>query len=149
MLRTGSLERPWCWERLKVGGEENSREWSSWMATLTWWTWVWVSSRSSWWTGRPGVLQSLGSQRVGHYWATELNWTNSKAFKKFNPYKSSGVCTFCQKLMSPADREGSFLGGWIWDFYGWHLSEVRWVGFRHKIQWFWEGPRRHSRKQHG
>ena len=44
----------------------------AWMASPTWWTWVWVSSRSWWWTGKPGVLQSMGLQRVGHNWATEL-----------------------------------------------------------------------------
>ena len=44
------------------------------MASPTWWTWVWVNSGSWWWTGRPGVLQFMGSQRVGHNWATELNW---------------------------------------------------------------------------
>ena len=74
MWRTDSFKRPWCWERLKVGGEGNNR-WDGWVALPTWWTWVWVSSRSWWWTGRPGVLQSMGSQRVGHDWATELNWT--------------------------------------------------------------------------
>ena len=47
------------------------------MASPTWWTWVWVSSRSWWWTGKPGVLQSMGSQRVGHDWATELDWTEN------------------------------------------------------------------------
>ena len=47
----------------------------SWMASLTWWTWVWVNSRSWWWTGRPGVLWFMGLQRVGHDWVTELNWT--------------------------------------------------------------------------
>ena len=46
-----------------------------WMASLTWWTWVWVNFRSWWWTGRPGVLWLMGLQRVGHDWATELNWT--------------------------------------------------------------------------
>ena len=45
---------------------------------LTWWTWVWVNSRSWWWTGRPGVLWFMGSQRVGHDWATEMNWTELK-----------------------------------------------------------------------
>ena len=55
---------PWCWERLKVGGEGDDRGWDGWMASLTWWTWVWVTSESYWWTGRPGMLQSLGSQRV-------------------------------------------------------------------------------------
>ena len=66
------LKRPWCWERLKVGGEGNDRGWDGWMASLTQWTWVWVNSGSWWWTGRPGVLQSMGSQRVRHDWATEL-----------------------------------------------------------------------------
>ena len=46
------------------------------MASLTRWTWVWVNSGSWWWTGRPGVLWFMGSQRVGHDWATELNWTH-------------------------------------------------------------------------
>ena len=66
------LKRPRCWERLKVGGEEGNRGWDGWMASLTQWIWVWVNSNSWWWTGRPGVLQSMGLQRVGHDWATEL-----------------------------------------------------------------------------
>ena len=68
-------KRPWCWERLKAGGEGDDRGWDGCMASLTWWTWVWVNSGSWWWTGRPGMLQSMGSQGVGHDWATELNWT--------------------------------------------------------------------------
>ena len=52
----------------------NHRGWGGWMASLTQWTWVWVDSRSWWWTGRPNVLRFMGSQRVGHDWATELNW---------------------------------------------------------------------------
>ena len=67
------LKRHWCWERLKVGGEGDDRGWDSWMASPTWWTWVWVGSGSSWWTGKPGLLQSMGLQRVGHDWATKLN----------------------------------------------------------------------------
>ena len=72
MWKTDSLEKPWCWERLKAG-EGNNREWDGWMASPSRWTWVWVSSGSWWWTGRPGMLQSMGSQRVGNDWATELN----------------------------------------------------------------------------
>ena len=68
------LKRPWCWEWLKAGGEGDDRIWDGWMASLTQWTWARVSSGSWWWTGKPGVLQSMGSQRVGHNWATELNW---------------------------------------------------------------------------
>ena len=67
------LKRPWCWERLRAGGEGDDRGWDGWMASPTQWTWVWVDSGSWWWTGRPGVLQFMGSQRVGHNWATELN----------------------------------------------------------------------------
>ena len=55
-------------------GEGGDRGWNDWMASLTQWTWVWASFRDRWWTGKPGVLQSVGSQTVWHYWATELNW---------------------------------------------------------------------------
>ena len=67
-------KRFWCWERLKAGGEGDDRGWDGWMASLTQWTWLWASSGSWWWTGKPGVLQSTGSPRVRHYWATELQW---------------------------------------------------------------------------
>ena len=63
------LKRPWCWDRLKVGGEGDDRGWDGWMEPQ--WTWVWVNSGSWWWTGRPGVLQSMGSQRVGLNWLTD------------------------------------------------------------------------------
>ena len=66
---------PWCWKRLRAGGVGDDRGWDSWMASPTQWTWVWVDSGSWWWTRRPGVLWFMGSQRVGHDWATELNWT--------------------------------------------------------------------------
>ena len=69
------LKRPWCWERLKAGGEGDDRGWDGWMASPTQWTWVWVSSRSRWWTGKPSRLQSMGLQRIIHDWATEVNWT--------------------------------------------------------------------------
>ena len=67
-------KKPWCWEGLGAGGEGDDRGWDGWMASPTQWTWVWVNSRSWWWTGRPGMLRFMGSQRVGHDWATELNW---------------------------------------------------------------------------
>ena len=67
-------KRPWCWERL-TAGEGDDWGWDGWMVSLTWWMWVWASSRSWWWTGKPGVLPSMASQRVRHDWATELNWT--------------------------------------------------------------------------
>ena len=55
--------------------EGDDRGWDGWMASPTWWAWVWVNSRRWWWTGRPGVLQFMGLQRVRHDWVTELNWT--------------------------------------------------------------------------
>ena len=76
------LKGPRCWERLK-GGEGDDRGWDGWMASLTQWTWVWMDSWSWWWTGRPGVLRFMGSQRVGHDWATELNWTQQTAESVF------------------------------------------------------------------
>ena len=65
----------WCWEGLGAGGEGDDRGWDGWIASPTRWTWVWVNSGSWWWTGRPGVLRFMGSQRVGHHWVTGLNWT--------------------------------------------------------------------------
>ena len=67
-------KRPWCWERLKAEGEGDDRGWDGWMASPTWWTWVWASSGSWWRTRKLGVLQSMGLQRVRHNWVTELNW---------------------------------------------------------------------------
>ena len=69
------LKRLWSWERLKAGEEGDSRGWDDWMISPTRWTWVWASSKSYWWTGKSGVLQSMELRRVGHDWATELNWT--------------------------------------------------------------------------
>ena len=65
-------KRPWCWERLKAGREGDGRGWDGWMASLTRWTGVWANFGSWWWTSKPGVLQSMGSQKVGHNWANEL-----------------------------------------------------------------------------
>ena len=71
----------WCWEGLGAGGEGDDRGWDGWMASLTWWTWVSVNSRSWWWTGRPGVLGFMGSQRVGLDWVTDLIWClNDESF---------------------------------------------------------------------
>ena len=75
-------KRLWCREGLGAGGEGDDRGWDGWMASPTRWTWAWVNSGRWWWTGRPGVLQFMGSQRVGHNWETELNWTEDN----FNLY---------------------------------------------------------------
>ena len=77
------LKRPWCWERLMAGGEGDDRGWDGWVASPTQWTWVWASSRCWQWTGKPGMLQSMGSQRVGHYWVIEINWN---IFNLWNVY---------------------------------------------------------------
>ena len=71
-------KRPWCWEGLGAGGEGDDRRWDGWMASPTRCTWVWVNSGSWWWTGRPGMLWFMGSWRVRHNWAIELNWTVDK-----------------------------------------------------------------------
>ena len=73
-------KRLWCWEGLGTGGDGDNRGWDGWMASPMRWTWVWVNSGSWWWTGRPGVLQFMGSQRIGHDWTTELNWTECKSW---------------------------------------------------------------------
>ena len=79
-------KRLWCWEGLGAGGEGDNRGWDGWMASPTWWTWVWMNSGSWWWTGRSGMLQFMGLQRVRHNCATELNWT----------MKFSGKESICQ-----------------------------------------------------
>ena len=65
-------KRPWCWEELGAGGEGDDRGWDGWMASPPRWAWVQVNSGSLWWTGKPGMLRFMGSQRVGHNWAIEL-----------------------------------------------------------------------------
>ena len=99
------LKRLWCWERLRAGGEGDDRGWDGWMASLTQWTWVSVDS------GSPGVLRFMGLQRVGHNWATELNWTSNWTttiieYRKlpFNPFSwfaslTSGFLSLCQTYL--------------------------------------------------
>ena len=90
-------KRPW-W--LKAGGEGDDKGWDGWMASLTQWTWVWVNSRNWWWTGRPGVLWSMGSQTVGHDWVTELNWMEIHSQKQWESsleYKEFFKSLFTQK----------------------------------------------------
>ena len=68
-------KRPWCWEGLGAGGEGDNRGWGGWIASLTWWTWVWVNSGRWWWTGRPGVLWFVGSKESDM--TERLNWTEN------------------------------------------------------------------------
>ena len=88
MRRVNSLEKT-----LMLGGtgdrrRRGDRGWDGWMASPTQWTWVSVNSRSWWWTGRPGMLRFMGSQRVGHGWVTELNWTDATT-RKLHPQPNS------------------------------------------------------------
>ena len=86
-------KKNWCWERLRAGEERDDRGWDGWMASPTRWTWIWVDSGSWWWTGRPGELQSMGSQRVRHDWATKLklNWNIYISNKDFKSITSSFI----------------------------------------------------------
>ena len=89
------LKRPWCWERLKAGGEGDDRGCYGLMTSPTPWTWVWVDSGSWWLTGGPGVLWFMGSQRVIYDWVTELNWKlespqRMSVLMKMRCYYSSG-----------------------------------------------------------
>ena len=91
MRRVDSLGKTQMREGLGAGGEGDDRGWDGWMASPTWWTWVWVNSGSWWWTGRPGVLQFMGSQRVGHDWATDLIWSERTQLNiKKNLYSKMG-----------------------------------------------------------
>jgi len=85
MRRVDSLEKTLMLGGIGAGGEGDDRGWDGWMASLTQWMWVWVNSGSWWWTGRPGVLRFMGSQRVGHDWVTELKFT--KLVTKYKAWK--------------------------------------------------------------
>ena len=91
-------KRPSCWEGLGAGGEGGDRGWDVWMASPTRCSWVWVNSRIWWWTGRPGMLRFMGSQRVGHDWATELNWVNGFYATEYRLLQMQGVKLLVPKL---------------------------------------------------
>ena len=88
LWRSDSWKRPWCWQRLRAEREGDDRGWDGGMASPTQWTWVWESSGSWWWTGKPGVLQSMGSWRAG-----QTEWLNWRIFWGWAPasawFKSS------------------------------------------------------------
>ena len=126
-VKSQFIRKDWCWERLKTGGEENDRRWDGWMASPTQWTWVWASSGNWWWTGKPGMLQSMGLQRVRHDWATELNWQRewiSRTTSKKKPdthtdsvhsvwkFKKSKVLITQIKTVAAQDGWGSIERGW-------------------------------------
>ena len=93
-------KRLWCWARLKAGGKGDYRGWDGWMASLTQWTWVWVNSGRWWWTGRPGVLEFTGLQRVGHSWVTELNWLKWSQSRLSHKQLLSGIFKHFPKLVT-------------------------------------------------
>ena len=76
MRRTDSLEKTLMLGKIEGRRRRDDRGWDGWMTSLTPWTWVWVSLGRWWWTGKPGLLQFKGSQRVLHDWVIELNWTD-------------------------------------------------------------------------
>ena len=115
-------KRPWCWGRLMAGGEGDDRGWYDWMASPTRWTWVWASSGRWWWTGKPGMLQSMGSQRVGHDWTTELNWIER--------LRKDGLGEEVRWLFSDSTGiDGSFHSSLLkmihkWDIYSWFSGQT-------------------------
>ena len=124
MQRVDSLEKTWCWERLKAEGEGDDSGWDGWMASLTRSTWVWVSPGCWWWTGKPGLLQSMESLRVGHDW-TELlsawsykNFLSHKAvFSNFNTHTHTPPEDFkCRFWFSRFGvwTEILYFPGWWW-----------------------------------
>ena len=130
--RTDSSERPWCWERLKAGGEGDDRGWDGWMASPTWWTWVWVSSGSWWWTGKPGVLQPMGSQRVRHDWVTKLNWSHLPSFP-WLALLTHGKRPWCWERLK-VGGEGDDMVGWLDGIMIWWT----WV-WASSGSWWWTG----------
>ena len=103
-------KRPWCWGRLKAGGEGDDRGWDGCMASSNWWTWVWASSGSWWWTGKPGVLQFMGSQRDRHDWATELNWSKRSQWKDYILCESKHVLIWKGQNYGNNERISGCLG---------------------------------------
>ena len=88
ILRADSFEKTLMLGKIEGRGERDDRGWDGLMASLTQWTWVWINSGSWWWIERPGVLWSMGSQRVGHNWATQLNWTEANLRPHHPPWSS-------------------------------------------------------------
>ena len=121
------LKRPFCWERLRAGGEGDDRGWDGWMVSLTQRTWVWVNSGSWWWTGRPGVLHSMGSQRVGYDWVTELEQNSAYKLNKqgdnIQPWRTPFPIWNQSVVPCPVQIIAS------WFAYRFLRKQVKWSGF--------------------
>jgi len=114
-------KRPRCWERLKEARKGDDRGWVDWMASLTGWTWVWVGFGSWWWTGKPGMLKSVGSQRVGHDWATELTHKTVN----YRPKYPDINCNKCPDNLSSSPFEFEYLRTtWKSIFYFWEINGI-------------------------
>ena len=108
MWRADSFEKTLMLRKTEGRRIGDDRGWDGWMASPTQWTWVWVDSRNWWWTGRPGMLQFMGSQRVGHDWVTELNWIADEknvcfidAFQSINAERNKELSHHC--LATPTE----------------------------------------------
>ena len=110
MWRADSFEKTLMLGKIE-GRKGNDREWDGWMASLTQWTWVWVNSRSWWWTGRPIMLQFMGSQRVGHDWATELTWKTNQFRKKYLLTELIKLCLFFTEDQSTVKKKWKLIKG--------------------------------------
>ena len=134
-------KRPWCWERLKAEVERGGRGWDGWVASPTQWARVWASSRSWWWTGKPGVLQSMGSQRVGHDWETELNEAEVDVFLEFScffddPVDVGNLISGSSVFLNPACTFGSswftYCRSLVWSILS--MTLLAWSGW---MTWPW------------
>ena len=110
-------KRPWCWERLRAGGEGDDRGWDAWMASPTRWTWVSVDSGNWWWTGRSGMLQFMALQRVRHDWAIELNWTDNEYI--YFIFRGENFVLIVRYIKSWVDQKSE--GGYYVSFCGMNL----------------------------
>ena len=121
MQRMDSVEKTLMLGKIEGGRRRGWQRWDGWMVSLTQWTWVWVSSRSWWWAGKPGVLYSMESQRIRHNWATELNWISimiealrevrieETYFDIIRPYNDSSIANIilnCEKLRAFSLKSG-------------------------------------------
>ena len=120
-------KKPCCWERLKVGGEEDNRGWNHWLASLTGWTWVWASSGSWWWTGKPGMLRPWGLRESDM--AEQLNWTELNSAYKLNKQGDHiPLCFTHFPIWNQSVVPCPVLTIASWPAYGFLWRQIRWSG---------------------